>query len=203
MGTLEGLFSDTRRALLVVLFQNPAKQYHLRELIRIINKGQGNVQRELARLVEAKIIVRRRDHGRIYFQANTTCTIFQELRSIIAKAAGIVPLLKAALQPLGEKILVAFVFGSISRGEERPDSDVDLGVIGEASFSSVVFTLGATQLEVGREINPVVFSQAEFHKRAVQKEHFVTALLQSKKLFVIGSNHDLEKLAEKRVAPFP
>ena len=97
-------------------------------------------------------------------------------------------------------IRVAFIFGSTARGEEKPGSDIDLLIVGEASFSDVVLNLQAPQNALGREISPTVYSSAEFHAKLREKHHFVTSAIDGKKIFVIGDEDELERLAQKRLA---
>lgn len=200
MGTLlDALVPSTRAALLATLFEDPEREFYLLELIRTLAKGRGAVQRELQNLLTAEIITRRDSAGRIYYRVNTGCPIYRELKSIIDKTAGLLPVLQTALAPLDD-ILVAFVFGSVARGAARSDSDIDLAVVGDVAFRAIVKALASTQMAVGREVNPVLFSVAELRKRAKAKDHFVTELLRADKQFVIGTRDDLETVVGKQVA---
>jgi len=46
------LFGKTRREILGMLYSNPDRTYHLRQIIDAIEVGHGSTQRELKRLVE-------------------------------------------------------------------------------------------------------------------------------------------------------
>jgi predicted nucleotidyltransferase len=193
---LEGLFPATRRSLLVGFLRRPRQRFYMREIIRFVGKGQGSVQRELGRLVAAGILTRETDHGRTYFRANQNCPVFPELRSLIEKTAGLVVVLERALgRTTG--VLLAFVFGSVARGEERADSDVDLAVVGDARFRDIVAALRPAQQTLGREINPVVYSAVDLRQRLSEGDHFVHDLMSGPKTFVIGSPHDLGALVRE------
>jgi predicted nucleotidyltransferase len=43
-----------------------------------------------------------------------------------------------ALEPLGDRVRIAFVFGSVAQGKERGTSDVDVMVLGSVGFERVV-----------------------------------------------------------------
>ena len=88
----------------------------------------------------------------------------------------------------------------MARGEEKEGSDIDLMVIGAASFGDVVAALGPAEKILGREINPTVYSDNEFRNKVVAKHHFVTAVLKGPKLFVIGEQRELTRLAKERLA---
>ena len=78
------------------------------------------------------------------------------------KTAGVGEVLREALAPLADRISVAFIYGSVARAEQRSSSDVDLMVVGDVSFGEVVSALETAQKTLAREINPTVYSPAEF-----------------------------------------
>ena len=92
----------------------------------------------------------RRGH-QIYYRANRKNPIFAELKSILTKTSGIRDILLEGFAPLEERIKLAFVFGSIARGEEKASSDVDLMVVGELSFTDVVSAIGQIEGKLARE----------------------------------------------------
>lgn len=49
---------------------------------------------------------------------------------------------------------------------------------------------------LGREINPHVLTPGEYRERTLRKEHFVTTVLASERLFVIGTDYDLAAMAK-------
>ena len=50
------------------------------------------------------------------YSANRDCPVFEELASILRKTSGLVDVLAAALSPVKNRIILAFVFGSLARG---------------------------------------------------------------------------------------
>jgi predicted nucleotidyltransferase len=100
--------------------------------------------------------------------------------------------LKSAL--VDKRIRVAFIFGSIASGEEKTGSDVDLMVIGQLGLREVSRLLSGVEEKIGREVNPYVLHEAEFRKRVQAKEHFVSRVVESRKIFIIGSAHELEAM---------
>jgi DNA-binding transcriptional ArsR family regulator len=139
MGTRIGglsniLFSGSRRSILALLYGHANEQFYLREIARRAGTGIGATQRELGQLTDAGLLHRVRRGNQVYYQANRKNPIFSELKSILAKTSGIRDILHAALTSLKDRIKLAFVYGSIARGEEKASSDVDLMVVGEISF---------------------------------------------------------------------
>jgi uncharacterized protein len=82
LGVLEALFGKTRRSILALLFRQPDESFHLRKILRLAAVSPGAGQRELKRLSGAGIIVRTERDARVYFQANSVCPIYIELKSI-------------------------------------------------------------------------------------------------------------------------
>jgi predicted nucleotidyltransferase len=195
------LFPESRRAILGLLFSRPDEAFYLRQIVELTGLAVGQTQRELQRLTTAGIIERSEQGRHVYFRANEACPIFDELRGIAVKTTGVAAALKAALEPLAERIAVAFVFGSIARGEERRASDVDLMVIGDASFAEVSSAVRAAEQALRREINLVVYPVREFQAKARQGHSFVARVIEGDKLFVEGNARELDALLEKPLDP--
>ena len=191
------LFGKTRQALLALLYTH-SDEAHLQEsLIHLAALGRGTVQRELDFLTRAGI-VRRTVRGRqVYFQADPDCPIYPELKGLIVKTAGVADVLRGALAPLAERIRAAFIYGSVAKGAERRGSDVDVMVIGDVSFAEVADTRGRTQETIGREVNPSVYPPAEFRSKVAARHHFVNTVLKGEKIFLIGDERELARLAKK------
>lgn len=118
----------------------------------------------------------------------------------MVKTAGIADVIRASLSALQDKIRVVFIYGSFAEGTDTAMSDVDLIVIGNASLREVVSKLEDAQASVGREINPVTYSVGEFHEKFLADHHFVKSVYGTSKIFLIGNDDELKRLAEKGVA---
>lgn len=193
------LFGKTRRIILALLYSHPDESFYLRQIARFVEAGQGGVQRELQRLTDAQIISRTIRGRTSFYQANRDCPIFPELHSLVLKTAGVVEALRAALTPLADRIQVAFVYGSIARAEPKTGSDIDLFVVGPIGFGDVIDALADVQSRLARDINPTVYDHADFQSRLARKDHFVSALVEQPKMFVIGSEHEFDQLAHRRL----
>jgi predicted nucleotidyltransferase len=174
--------------------------FYLRQLDRELGVGYGALQRELKQLSEMGLIVRNAQGNQVLYRANLQSPIFAELKSLVAKTVGIRETLVSALTALRSKIKVAFIYGSVARQQESANSDVDLMVVGSVSFSDVVSALGPAQKAAGREINPAVFPVSEFRAKLADGNHFLSAVVNEEKIFVIGTRHDLAKLVAKWLA---
>jgi len=192
------LFSGSRRSILALLYGHADEQFYLREIARRAGTGIGATQRELRQLSEAGLIEAIRRGHQIYYHANHKNPIFAELKSIIAKTSGIRDILYDGLAPLASQIKLAFVYGSIARGEETSSSDVDLMVVGEVGFADVVSGLNESEAKLGREVNPTVYGPREFRDKLAAKNHFLSTVAKEKKLFVIGDEREFRRLGSWR-----
>lgn len=187
------LFSETRGKLLSLLFVGNAER-HYREITRLSKLGQGAIQRELARMVSAGLVLRRDSGRQVYYRANPEHPIYPELSSLARKLFGVEPLLREALIAHAPVIKVAFIYGSFARGDENAASDVDVMVIGDLSLRKVVAALKPVGQQTSRDINPTLYSAAEYRKRLAEQQHFVTALQKQPKIFLIGGSDELTRL---------
>jgi len=191
------LFGRTRREVLGLLLGHPDERFYLREILRAIGGGSGALQRELAQLVESGLVHRVREGRQVYFSANRDAAIFPELQAIIQKTAGTVELLRLALAPLARdaRVVMAFVYGSVARGEQTAASDVDLLVLGEVTLAEVVSAIRGAEERLGREVNPTVYPVEEWRARIKAGAPFLKRVLSSPKLFIVGDGHELARLA--------
>src|SRR5437868_10197031 len=132
---IDALFPKTRQATLAATFGEPRRWWYMRELARHLRLTPSSLQRELASLVRAGILVQKRDGKHVYFQAATESPIFQELQGLILKTAGLADVIRDALKPLANRIQWAFVYGSVARSQEHSASDVDLMIIGHVGLA--------------------------------------------------------------------
>ena len=194
------LFGKTRSAVLALLYCNSHRSFHYREIIRSIKTGPGAVQKEMAHLASIGLVVRRRIGNQVHYQANAASSIFSELKALVVKTSGVAEILKEALNSLNDRVSFAFIYGSFAKGTETANSDVDVIIIGGITFSEVITVLAEAQDELGREVNPSVYPVGEFTSKLSTGNHFLTTILDEPKIFLIGSQNEFGKLAEKWVA---
>jgi len=194
------LFSQTRQRILALLFSQPDVRFYQRRIIDAVGLGSGTVQRDLDRLSRSGVLTRSVEGRQVYFQANRHFPIFAELRGIVRKTFGVAQTLKEALESVAG-IRLAFIFGSVAAGTETSLSDVDVLVIGDRlSLTDVVPAIAEAQRELGREINPSVYPTREFCRKLAEGQHFVSNVVAGPKIFFIGDEHELTRLAQIRVA---
>ena len=193
LATLIG--SKTRAEIFRLLFQRAGTELYLRELQRRSGFSIRPVQQELSKLAQIGLVKLRNDGNRSYYGANTEHPLFPEIRGIVEKTSGVSRLLETALTAPG--VDMAFIFGSVGAGKARPDSDLDVFVVGDIGLRGLLKRLGGISERVGRVINPHVMTKDEFSRKAQKKDHFISNVLGAQKAFLIGTEDELRRLAKK------
>jgi len=191
----DALFTTTQQRVLAVLFGQSQRSFYANEIIGLAASGSGAVQRELARLEASALVTVRRVGNQKHYQANHEAPIFEELRSIVLKTFGVADVLRAALHSVWPLVDVAFVYGSLAKGTEHAGSDVDLMVVGAVpSNAKLLEALMPAQAQLGRVVNPTLYTPDEFAQRVRDGKSFIVRVLEQPKIFVKGSEHDITRL---------
>lgn len=188
----DALFSTTQQRVLGLLFGQPDRSFYATEMIGLAGVGSGGVQRELARLAQSGLVTVRPVGNQKHYQANPEAPIYAELCGIVRKTFGLAEPLRLALTPLAAQIKCAFVFGSVAKKQDTASSDIDLMVISDRlGYADTFAALEAASTQLGRTVNPTIYSTKELTKRIRQGEAFVTRVLTQPKLWLIGGDDDL------------
>lgn len=188
------LSSRIRAEYFRIFFGIHSNEYHLREIERISGFAIGTVRQEAKKLEQLELITKRVDGNRTYYKANRNHPLFNTLHNLVLQTSGLVDVFKANL--IDERIQFAFIFGSIANGTENSESDIDLFVIGSLGLRDLSKKIKNPAILLKREINPHVMTLTEFQKRVIQKEHFISNVINTPKLMIFGNENDLTKLGE-------
>ncbi len=188
------LFGQTRGRVLALLYGQPDREIHIREIAREVHTSAGTVRRELENLSRAGLVQRSMIGSQVFYRANRQSPVFAEMHALVAKTVGVFQILSSALAPLAGRISQAFVYGSIARGDENAASDVDLMVIGDATLDEVLAHVATAERTIGRPINPTVYSQSEFAAKLQSNNHFLNAVMRGERVFLIGEDDELRKV---------
>lgn len=188
------LSSNVRAEFFRLLFGLDRQELHLREIERRSGFAIGTVRQEATKLTRLGILVKRRDGNRVYFKANTEHPLFPEISNIVLKTCGLADVIRCSLE--GSDIEFAFIFGSAAVGTQKPESDLDLFVVGNIRLRGLSKLLKKPSEQLSREINSHIMTQEEFNKRILQKEHFVTRVMESPKHMIIGKEDELRRLGK-------
>ncbi len=181
----DALFTKTQQRVLGLLYGKPEQSFYLNEIVRLADMGKGAVSRELAKLTKAGLLTVMRQGNQSHYQANADNPIFDELKVIVQKTFGVVDVLKTALATLLPDLEVAFIYGSLAKGSEHANSDIDVLLVGDGlSYGEVMALLDNAEQALGRTINPTLYSSQDFVMRVNAKQSFITRLMEQPKLWL-------------------
>jgi DNA-binding transcriptional ArsR family regulator len=176
----------------------PDKEWYLSDLAAHLGVGPSSLQRTLAKLTGAGMLIRREDGNRVYYRPDPDCPILGELADILTKTVALADPLREALKPLADKIRVAFIHGSIAEHRERSESDIDIIVVGDVRSADVSFALHPLRAKLAREVNFTRYAPKEFAAKIANENHFLLSVLKKPRIFLIGGQHELDEVAGRK-----
>lgn len=181
----DALFSKTQQRLLGLLYGRPQQSFYLNELVRLAGGGKGSVKREVEKLTAAGLLTVTRIGNQNHYQANPESPIYEELKGIAQKTFGLVDIVAEALASLLECIDLALIYGSVAKGTEHAGSDIDLLLVSDSlSYGEAMEALAGAERQLGRTINPTLYTKREFQERKAKQQHFITRLLEQNVLWI-------------------
>lgn len=187
MSIATALFSDSQSRVLRWLFGQPERGFHLSELRRLTGLGSASLQRELNRLADAGLVNADRVGNLRRFHANDQSPVYAELLALTRKTLGVEPMLREALEPLTPDLKTAWIYGSVAKQSDTAKSDIDVMLVGEKlTLAKVLKVLVPLEPQLGRKINPTLYTPAEFKRRRAERDSFVNRVLAQPVLALIG-----------------
>jgi len=184
----DALFLGTRQTVLRLFFINPDRGYTLSELIELARAGRGAVQREIARLVAAGLVVQDGKRRGSLYRANSASPIFEELCGIARKILGPADRVRSALSPLSDRMQLALLYGSVAQGIDRAKSDIDVLIVSNDLLLEDVFeALAVAEHDLGRSISPTLYTADEFERRRADRSPFLVDVLEGPHEVLVGS----------------
>lgn len=192
--SLDPLMARSIQEILAAILLERQEPWYLSDLAKRLGRTPSTLQKPLESLVDAGILRRWSDGNRVYFARDPDCPFLPELQGLLAKTAGLAEVLRAELARFAKKIRVAFVYGSVAAGKERSGSDIDLMLIGGATLGDLTPALERVEKRLGRPVNATILPPQEFSMKLFNRNHFLHSLLAAEKIFIAGSEHELEEL---------
>jgi predicted nucleotidyltransferase len=180
--------SEMQVRLLGLVLLQPERSWTLHELAEATGAPQSSVHRELAR-AQAAGLIRRDDAARPYrFRAATDDAAYGALADLFRKVVGVESELQSVLDR--PDVAAAVIYGSWASGGRRPDSDIDVLVIGDATLRDLRRLVRPVEKETGRRIDLMLMGPDEF--RQARRSSFARKVTESPTLPLVG---DLAQIA--------
>jgi len=107
------------------------------------------------------------------------------------KTVGLADQVRETLEPFWEELDLAFIYGSVARGERTAQSDVDVLLVGSVGMADLALPLRELEQTLQIPVNVTHFTRAEFQGKWRQENHFLQTILRGQKIFLKGSDHEL------------
>lgn len=186
------LFSKVQQRVLALIFGHPERSFYTSEIVRNVSSGTGAVERELQRLQRSGLVSIERIGNQKHYRANHRSPVFEELQSLVVKTVALTEPLRKSLEPYLDKIKVAFVFGSVAKGTDTAQSDIDLIVIGdELSYADLYTALQNAEIVLRRKLSPIFLSPEDWRRKASRKDSVLGKIRALPKIFIVGAENDI------------
>lgn len=186
------LFSPVQQRVLALLFGQPGRSFQSAEVIALAGSGTGAVHRQLVRLAESGLVRVTRVGNQKHYQANPDSPVFSELHGLVVKTMGLASPLQEALAPFRDRIQAAFVYGSIAKGTDTTQSDIDLMVLCEdVDYADLYGALQEAEVTLGRPVHVSLMTPVEWKRKLAEENPFVAKVQAQPKIPLIGSPDDL------------
>lgn len=195
---VDTIFSPVQQDILSATYEEPEKWWYLSELAAFSNRTPSSLQRDLKSFEEGGLLASRRDGGRVYFRADAESPLFEPLRQIVDRSLGVKTQIAKAIEPYANRLDAFFVYGSVARGDEGPSSDVDVLSVGSVGLAELAKVLRPLEKRFRREFNASCYSLEEFTEKLKGGNHFLNALRDEPKDFIVGSEDVFGRRRGKR-----
>lgn len=155
-----------------------------RELVDAAGAGRGRGLVLARDLVGAGLARARRVGRTVLLSANVAHPLFPELRALCVKSFGVADRVREAFSPWAARISVAVVFGSVARGEERAESDLDLLVIGDVGLLDLAPAVAEVEAAVGRHVDILLYDPEEW--KELRERSVMRAIRDGAKIVAMG-----------------
>jgi predicted nucleotidyltransferase len=156
--------SRVRDRILREFFVRPETRAHVREVARRIGASPATVSAELTGLEKLGILRADRIGRSLVYSINEASAFVPEVRALVQKTLGVEALIREALTDLAG-VDSAYIFGSYASGKERPQSDIDLLVIGRPDRLALSERLAPVERRLGRDVNVVSRTEDQLRTR--------------------------------------
>jgi predicted nucleotidyltransferase len=192
------LFSKVQQRVLALIFSHPERSFYTSEIVRNVGSGVGAVDRELSKLERSGLVTVERIGNQKHHRANQAAPIFEELRGLVEKTVGLAEPIKKSFEPYAHVIKSAFVYGSVAKGADTAHSDIDLVVIGDdLNYSDLYTAAQSVESKLQRKVHSLFLSPEDWQRKTSDKGSVFNKISRSPKIFIIGSEKDLQLWASR------
>lgn len=193
MSLKDALFTPSQAKVYALIFGQPDRAFHLNELRRLTGLASASLQREVNRLFAAGLVLSENIGNLRSISANKQSPVFTQLFELVKKTMGAEPVLQKALQPLSKDIELALIYGSVAKGTDTANSDIDLMVVSDRlGIGDVLQQTIEVEQQLGRTVNPTCYTVKEFQTRLTDPASFVNRVMAQPTIWLLGARKGRE-----------
>ena len=157
--------------ILAVFIHDPYREFHLREVAEIADVSPSTAKRFLDFYEANGFLIRGRKANLALFKADVENNSFRLIKTafFLFRARPLSGFLAEAYP--GSSVVL---YGSCARGEDGPESDVDILIVGRRAEKMDLMRYEGT---LGKRINAIVFEPSEWEKKAEEDKAFYERVL--------------------------
>lgn len=178
---LEKLFgSKTRAKLLALFFDNPDKNYYVREITRVIGEQINSVRRELTNLSTLGLVKTENYENKLYYSANMKHPFAKPMTEIFSKKIGSVEDVEVVRDVWADYIRpVANLIDAVLVTNRLVGQDgIDLLIIGNDEARKLTRWAEVVEKREGKPLNYVILSKEEYIYRKSVRDRFLRNVMQ-------------------------
>jgi predicted nucleotidyltransferase len=176
--------SEMQLRLLALLLLQPERSWTLSALADSLGSPQSSVHRELRRAEDSGLVRRDAASRPHRFRAATEDSLFEPVAALLRQSVGVEEELRAALSR--PDVTAAVIHGSWATGARRPDSDIDVLVVGAAPLRELRRIVRPIGKEAGRTIDITVVGADELRRRVKAGSAFARDIIDAPTLPLVG-----------------
>jgi len=137
---------------------NPEKEFHIRKLAKMEKTSPSTVSKYLKYLEKQGILKVRKLSNHLFYQANEGSDGFRRLKRRMVREAIEQSGILESLQREFNEPEAMILFGSAAKGEDRPQSDIDIALI---TATKKDIALSVLEKKLGRKLHLFQFSRKD------------------------------------------
>lgn len=181
---MEQLLISPKILKIIAVFFGSGQPLYVREIARKLALPPATVSRILQRLLHRELLTSQKKGNLKLFQLNPHFPSLPEIKSLVQKESGPVPLLTQALKQI-PLVSLATVYGSAVNNQLTSTSDIDLLIVGYPSVDELNQQLNRLEKTLSREINYSLYSPKEFFSEK-KKPGFLRHILNQQTINIIN-----------------
>lgn len=180
--------SEAQLRILALILLNGDRPWNVDQVEEAVDAPTTTVHRELHRALDAGLLVRDESVRPHSYRAATDSPAYEPLKALLATTVG----LESELSELLDEtpgVRAAVIHGSWVDGRLRPDSDIDVLVVGEVDLAALRHRARPIARRAGRRIDLTAFRPDEFRRELDAGNGFLRKIVDSPVEPLVGDLH--------------